>query len=88
MPQKITKQNRLLRISDLLVTQFLPLGVVSRLCNRELRTSFSQLPKVRVHIKKDLIACVVNRERGLLLRKRLLFNVMAFLTPIPRLPGK
>ena len=46
------------------------------------------MPKVRVHIEKDLIACVVHRERGLLLRKYFLCNVMALPTPVPGLPGQ
>src|SRR5882757_2763063 len=46
------------------------------------------MPKLRIHIKKNLFACVLKGESRLLLRKSRLSNLVALLSPIPRLPGK
>src|SRR6266404_5387724 len=46
------------------------------------------MPKLRIHIKKNLFACVLKGESRLLLYEGGLSNLMTLLSPIPRLPGK
>src|SRR5713226_8620592 len=86
--QQIAEQNRLLRIGFLLVPQFLGLGVTEGLCDCEVRTRFSEMSKVRIHINKNLFTCVFYRECRLLLCQGSLSNLMALFSPIPWLPSK
>src|SRR5438132_13914729 len=46
------------------------------------------MPKLRSHIKKNLLTCLLKGESRLLLYKGGLSNLVALLSPIPRLPGK
>src|SRR5216684_4400030 len=86
--EQVAEQERLLRISYLLVAHLLCLGITDCLCDCKVRTRFSEAPKIRIHAKKNLFPCVFDGESRLFLRKGSLPNLMAFLTPIPRLPGE
>src|SRR5882762_3134837 len=71
-----------------MVPHLLDLGITDCLCDEKVRARFSELPKLRIHIKKNLFTCVLKGEFRLLLCKGGLPNLMAPLSPIPRLPGK
>ena len=71
-----------------MVTQFLYFGIARCLGYCEARPSFSQMPKVRVHVEKNLLTCVLDGKCCLLLCQDALLDVMALLSPIPRLPSK
>src|SRR5256886_8654968 len=45
------------------------------------------MPKVGIHVEKNLLTCVFDGESRLLLRKGSLLNLMALLSPIPWLPS-
>src|SRR6267142_6884222 len=51
-----------------------------------MRTRFSEMSKLRIHLKENLFACVFDGESRLLLCKGSLSNLMALLSPIPWLP--
>src|SRR5229473_8206583 len=86
--KQVAEQDRLLGICFLLVPHLLDLGITDCLCDCKVRARFSELPKFRIHIKKNLFTCVLKGEFRLLLCKGGLSNLMTLLSPIPRLPGK
>src|SRR5229473_6499372 len=86
--QQIAEQDRLLGICFLLVPHLLDLGITDCLCDCKVRARFSEMPELRIHIKKNLFTCVLKGEFLLLLCKSGLSNLMTLLSPIPRLPGK
>src|SRR5260370_40399503 len=63
-------------------------GITDRLRDGKARTRLSELPKVGIHLKKDLFTCVFGGESRLLLGKGSLPDLMTLLSPIPRLRGK
>src|SRR5689334_6663254 len=60
--EQIAQQNRLLRVCVCLVAKSLLLGITGAFRCCELRSSFAQLPELRVHLKENLIPRVLRSE--------------------------
>src|SRR5438552_11502900 len=88
MLYQVAEQDRLLGICFLSVPHLLELGITNCLCDCKVRACFAEMPKLRIHIKKNLLTCLLKGESRLLLYKGGLSNLMTLLSPIPRLPCK